>query len=134
MDKEELIERLESLNQLVIPNGTKGAIWLSEVLEVIKAYYSDEEKYGLMKLPDEYVIVALSQELERKEEEISDLEAKNWRFQNDLRENKQFKKLEKAHTKLTNKHEDLKLRNSSKQKTIEELHAVIKQLKAKNPC
>lgn len=33
---EDLIERLEQLEQLELPNGAKGAVWLDDVIAVIK--------------------------------------------------------------------------------------------------
>jgi hypothetical protein len=35
IDKNLLKEKLEKLDQLVLPNGAKGAVWLEEVLEII---------------------------------------------------------------------------------------------------
>ena len=39
MSKEELdkiIEKLNNLNQLVLPNGATGAVWLEDVINVLK--------------------------------------------------------------------------------------------------
>jgi hypothetical protein len=39
MSKKELdkiIEKLNNLNQLVLPNGAKGAVWLKDVINALK--------------------------------------------------------------------------------------------------
>ena len=33
---EDLIERLKQLEQLELPNGAKGAVWLDDVIDVIE--------------------------------------------------------------------------------------------------
>lgn len=35
---EELISDLENLEQLSLPNGAKGAVWLEDVIEIIKEH------------------------------------------------------------------------------------------------
>ena len=35
---EDLIERLKQLEQLELPNGAKGAVWLDDVIEVIEKH------------------------------------------------------------------------------------------------
>lgn len=35
---EDLIERLKQIEQLDLPNGAKGAVWLDDVIEVIEKY------------------------------------------------------------------------------------------------
>lgn len=44
MSKEELdkiIEKLNNLNQLVLPNGAKGAVWLEDVINALNQNKSD---------------------------------------------------------------------------------------------
>lgn len=33
---DELIEKLESIEELILPNGATGAVWLDDVIEVVK--------------------------------------------------------------------------------------------------
>lgn len=35
----ELIEKLKNLEQLELPNGAKGAVWLEEVIQTIEDHY-----------------------------------------------------------------------------------------------
>ena len=35
IDRNLLKKELEKINQLVLPNGAKGAVWLEEVLKII---------------------------------------------------------------------------------------------------
>jgi hypothetical protein len=45
MSKEELdkiIEKLNNLNQLVLPNGATGAVWLEDVINVLNQNKEDE--------------------------------------------------------------------------------------------
>lgn len=37
---EELIEKLKKLDQLCLPNGATGAVWLDDVINVIEEHYS----------------------------------------------------------------------------------------------
>ena len=36
---DELIEKLESIEELSLPNGATGAVWLDDVVEVIRMHY-----------------------------------------------------------------------------------------------
>ena len=36
---EDLIERIKQIDQLQLPNGAKGAIWVDDVIEVIEKYF-----------------------------------------------------------------------------------------------
>jgi hypothetical protein len=36
---EDLIEKLNGLKQLELPNGAKGAVWLSDVVELIENHF-----------------------------------------------------------------------------------------------
>lgn len=40
---EELIEKLKKLEQLWLPNGAKGAVWLNDVIEVIEQHYNSSD-------------------------------------------------------------------------------------------
>lgn len=44
---DELIEKLKQIEELNLPNGAKGAVWLDDVIEVIEEYYS--ERFDLIK-------------------------------------------------------------------------------------
>jgi hypothetical protein len=37
---EELIEKLKQIDELYLPNGATGAVWLEDVIEVIEKHYS----------------------------------------------------------------------------------------------
>jgi hypothetical protein len=37
---DELIEKLKKLDQLCLPNGATGAVWLDDVINVIEEHYS----------------------------------------------------------------------------------------------
>lgn len=37
-----LIDRLYELDELVLPNGAKGAVWLSDVISVIRDYFDEK--------------------------------------------------------------------------------------------
>jgi hypothetical protein len=39
---DELIDKLRQIEELYLPNGAKGAVWLSDVIEVIKEYYDEK--------------------------------------------------------------------------------------------
>ena len=36
---EELIQKLKEIEQLVLPNGATGAVWLDDVIELLEKYY-----------------------------------------------------------------------------------------------
>jgi len=36
---DELIERLKRIEELSLPNGATGAVWLDDVVEVIRMHY-----------------------------------------------------------------------------------------------
>lgn len=44
---EDLIERLKQLEQLELPNGAKGAVWLDDVIDVIEKHLYDEDRTEL---------------------------------------------------------------------------------------
>lgn len=35
----DLIEKLKQIDELCLPNGCKGAVWLEDVIEVIENHY-----------------------------------------------------------------------------------------------
>ena len=39
---EELIEKLKRIEELSLPNGANGAVWLDDVIETIKKYYDKD--------------------------------------------------------------------------------------------
>jgi hypothetical protein len=39
-NKKKLIEKLEKIEELCLPNGAKGAVWLEDVIEVIKKHFN----------------------------------------------------------------------------------------------
>tara|TARA_X000001382_G_scaffold93530_1_gene68069 strand:- start:674 stop:805 length:132 start_codon:yes stop_codon:yes gene_type:complete len=39
---ETLIEKLEKIEQLCLPNGATGAVWLDDVIEVIEDHYGSD--------------------------------------------------------------------------------------------
>lgn len=43
----ELIKKLRSLTELELPNGATGAVWLEDVLAVIRKHYEEDgvERY-----------------------------------------------------------------------------------------
>jgi hypothetical protein len=36
---DELIEKLKQIEQLYLPNGAEGAVWLDDVIEAIEKHY-----------------------------------------------------------------------------------------------
>lgn len=42
----DLLEKLDKIDRLVLPNGAKGAVWLADVIEVIIKNYRDNETIG----------------------------------------------------------------------------------------
>ena len=44
---EELIKKLKDLEQLELPNGSKGAVWLEDVLDVINEYYETKDNWSI---------------------------------------------------------------------------------------
>jgi hypothetical protein len=41
-DLDKIIEKLNNLNQLVLPNGATGAVWLEDVINVLNQNKEDE--------------------------------------------------------------------------------------------
>ena len=37
-DIDSLVERVKDVNELILPNGATGAVWLSDVIEIIEKY------------------------------------------------------------------------------------------------
>lgn len=47
MDEKELqkiIEKLNNLNQLYLPNGATGAVWLGDVIDVLNSHFNFSPK------------------------------------------------------------------------------------------
>jgi hypothetical protein len=39
---QKIIEKLNNLDQLVLPNGATGAVWLEDVIDILKPKEDDE--------------------------------------------------------------------------------------------
>ena len=39
---QKIIEKLNNLDQLVLPNGATGAVWLEDVIDILKQKQEDE--------------------------------------------------------------------------------------------